>query len=223
MKNICVSILILFLIGTSVSSSFIVLGLPGLNENTASISGYITNIDDFPIENAKISFSCGDETYQCYSNEIGYYHKENLPLLYCIWNITAAKTGYQLSAVEMPIEQKTWKNFTLFSVNPVRVEIEVIRGWHLPAPLYEIKNTGDTSIHNVVLINTTVDGPILYNNRDVVIADVIEPGDWAHFDSNTWFIGFGMFSIEISVTCDEGIFSSDVTNGFIIGSLIFIP
>ena len=52
---------------------------------------------------------------------------------------------------------------------------------------------------------------------------MIEPDEWIHFDSNTWFIGFGSFSIVISITCDEGSFSSDMTNGFIIEKAWYTP
>jgi hypothetical protein len=217
------TVLTVFFIAAGIFPSFNVLGLSEFNENTANISGYVTDIDDYPIKDVKISFSCGEEFYECYSNETGYYIKENLPLLYCIWNITVTKTGYQSKTIDMPIGQETSKNFTLYVSEPIKCEIEVTPGWHFPTPQYEITNTGDTSIHNVALTDTIVEGSILYNNRDVAVVDVIEPGDWVHFDSNTWFIGFGTFSIEIIVTCDEGTLTSDTTNGFIIGSLIFIP
>jgi hypothetical protein len=192
-------------------------------EDTADISGFITDVSMNPIEGAQLTFSCGEESFECFSNQTGYYHLENLPLLYCVWNITVYKTGYKLSYMDMPIVQNTQKDFTLIPINSVVLEIEIIAGWHLPAPRYEVKNIGDSTVHNVVLIDTLVEGNILYNNRDVIIADEIEPAEWMHFDSNTWFIGFGTFSIMIKISCDEGTFSSEEINGFIIGSLIFIP
>ena len=63
----------------------------------------------------------------------------------------------------------------------------------------------------------------MYNNRESIIDDILESGSYKIADVNSWFFGFGLFDITIYVSCDEGMFTSDTTNGLIIGSLILIP
>ena len=92
------------------------------NEDTASISGYIKDIVMNPIEGVKVSLSCGEEYYECYSDKNGYYHKEGLPLLFCIWNITVFKQNYKAAYVEMPITENLKYNFTLIPLNIVETE-----------------------------------------------------------------------------------------------------
>ena len=102
------------------------------------------------------------------------------------------------------------------------LEVRILTGFQFPNPSFRVDNIGDESAHNVELTDIAVDGNILYNNRNVKIADEIEPGHWTIDVANSWFIGYGVFSMVVTVTCDEGTFSSDETNGFIIGPFIFI-
>lgn len=109
------------------------------------------------------------------------------------------------------------------SASGPELQVVIRSGWEYPAPRYSVKNIGDSPANNAVITDTAVDGKILYNNRDFKIADVIEPGETIYCDSNSWFVGFGVFSMVITVTCDEGAYSSEKTNGFIFGILTFIP
>ncbi len=193
------------------------------NEDTASISGFIINIKMNPIDGAKISLSCGEEYFECYSNETGYYHKEGLPLLYCIWNITVFKQYYESAYIEMPITQNSTCNFTLISLDNVELEVEIFRGFSFPAPTISVTNNGKIPAYNVRIKNVEANGRILYNNRESQIAEVIEPNEFVIDSVNSWFIGFGLFNITISVSCDEGMFISDKINGLIVGSFILIP
>ena len=102
------------------------------------------------------------------------------------------------------------------------LDVRILTGMQFPGPSFKVKNIGDETAHNVELTDIAVDGNVLYNNRSVKIADEIEPGHWTIDVANSWFIGFGIFSMIVTVTCDEGVFSSDETNGFIIGPFIFI-
>jgi hypothetical protein len=102
------------------------------------------------------------------------------------------------------------------------LEVRILTGFQFPNPSFRVDNIGDETAHNVELTDITVDGDILYNNRDMKIADEIESGHWTIDAANSWFIGYGVFSMVVTVTCDEGVFSSDETNGFIIGPFIFI-
>jgi parallel beta-helix repeat protein len=91
-------------------------------ENNASLSGYITDQNMNPISEAKVSISCGENIYICYSSETGYYYKENLPLVFCIWNISAFKPGYRITYVEMPIGENTKCDFVLKSLYTIYVD-----------------------------------------------------------------------------------------------------
>ena len=103
------------------------------------------------------------------------------------------------------------------------LEVEILTGPHFPSQAFRVVNIGDVTVHNLRLTDTIVVGNILYNNRDINIADSLVPDEMDIDSVNSWFFGFGIFSITVTVTCDEGVFSSDVTNGFIIGSLVLIP
>ena len=102
------------------------------------------------------------------------------------------------------------------------LEVEFFTGPHFPAPAFRVENIGDETAHNIKLTDITVNGSILYNNREMKIADEMEPSDWDISSPNSWFIGFGVFSMIATITCDEGVFSSYETNGFIIGPFMFI-
>jgi hypothetical protein len=100
--------------------------------------------------------------------------------------------------------------------------VGILTGIQFPGPSFKVKNIGDESAHNVELIDIAVDGNVLYNNRSEKLADEMEPGDWTIDAVNSCFIGYGVFSMVLTVTCDEGVFYSDKTNGIIIGPFMFI-
>ncbi|MCD4664487.1 MAG: hypothetical protein K8R68_04385 [Bacteroidales bacterium] len=100
--------------------------------------------------------------------------------------------------------------------------VGILTGIQFPGPSFRVKNIGDESAHNVELIDIAVDGNVLYNNRSEKIADELEPGDGTIDAVNSCFIGYGVFSMVLTVTCDEGVFYSDKTNGIIIGPFMFI-
>jgi hypothetical protein len=100
--------------------------------------------------------------------------------------------------------------------------IGILTGIQFPGPSFRVKNIGDESAHNVELIDIAVEGNVIYNNRSAKIADELEPGDGTIDAVNSCFIGYGVFSMVLTVTCDEGVFYSDKTNGIIIGPFMFI-
>jgi len=112
---------------------------------------------------------------------------------------------------------------TIQADSGVELVIKIHTGFRFPVPTYTVENIGDAPAHNVKITDTSIEGNILYNNRVVNIADIIEPDQHKFCDSDSWFVGFGLFSIVVTVTCDEGVFTSSETNGFIIGPFIFIP
>ena len=66
------------------------------NEDTASISGFITDFEMEPITGAKISLSCGEESFECYSDGNGYYYKEWLETVCSgdLWQRSRSIFGY---------------------------------------------------------------------------------------------------------------------------------
>jgi len=102
------------------------------------------------------------------------------------------------------------------------LDVRIITGPIFPAPSFRVDNIGDESAHNVELTDIAVEGNVIYNNRSGKIADELEPGDSTIDAANSCFIGYGVFSIVLTVTCDEGVFYSDKTNGIIFGPFIFI-
>ena len=109
------------------------------------------------------------------------------------------------------------------SNNGPMLHIDALSGLQFPSPLFRISNSGDQTAHNVQLADIDVDGNVLYNNREMLITETFEPGSWTLFSPNTWFIGYGVFSVVITVRCDEEVFSSDMTYGVILGPICFIP
>ena len=100
--------------------------------------------------------------------------------------------------------------------------IGILTGFQFPGPSFRVRNIGDESAHNVELTDIAVEGNVIYNNRSGKIADEMEPDDWTINAVNSFFIGYGVFSIVLTVTCDEGVFYSDKTNGIIFGPFMFI-
>ena len=86
-----------------------------------------------------------------------------------------------------------------------------------------VKNIGDSTAHNVTLINLSIDGNVLYNNRVTKWERDIEPGTTLLGSPNSLFIGMGRFTATMTVTCDEGIIGTGSGNGFIFGPFIIVP
>jgi len=86
-----------------------------------------------------------------------------------------------------------------------------------------VKNIGDSTAHNVTLTNLSIKGNVLYNNRVTKWERDIEPGTTLLGSPYTMFIGLGRFTATMTITCDEGITDTGSGNGFIFGSLIFVP
>jgi hypothetical protein len=90
-------------------------------------------------------------------------------------------------------------------------------------PEIYVKNIGDATAHNVTLTDLAINGFVVYNNRITHWRRDVEPGHALLDYPNSLFIGFGIFSASITVTCDEGVTGTGSGNGIIIGPLIFVP
>jgi hypothetical protein len=90
-------------------------------------------------------------------------------------------------------------------------------------PEISVKNIGDATAHNVTLIDLTIDEFVVYNNRVYNWRRDLKPGYTLMDYPNSLFIGFGVFTASITVTCDEGATGTGSGNGIIFGPLIFVP
>lgn len=86
-----------------------------------------------------------------------------------------------------------------------------------------VKNIGDTTAHNVTLTDLSIDGMVLYNNRETEWNRDVEPGVTLLGYPESLFLGFGTFTATMTVTCDEGVNATGTGNGLIFGPLIFVP
>ena len=194
-----------------------------LTSDVGSLSGYITDEEMSPIVDAEITIRCGSNTFVCFSNESGFYHRDDIPIVFCVWNISVNKEGYQTAYYNMSIGEDSTHNFTLFEISIAELDISISTGFSFPSPLIRLENTGNVDLHNLKVINTSVTGNVLYNNRELSIANTFGPGHVDLVMLNTWMIGFGAFTLTVTITCDEGVFVSQPTNGLIVGSFMFIP
>ena len=87
-----------------------------------------------------------------------------------------------------------------------------------------VKNTGDETAHNVTITNATVDGNIFFNFQESKLpGENLEPGKNTELGTNSMVLGFGNFSISITVSCDEGASSTSSVIGLIFGPFMIIP
>lgn len=104
-----------------------------------------------------------------------------------------------------------------------QLDILVFAGPSFPSPVIKVTNRGDATAHNVRMTDVTITGKVLYNNRECNVANSLEPDSFTLCSPNSWVIGFGLFTMTVTIECDEGVFVSDTVNGFIIGALQLIP
>ena len=113
LRKLFVCIIILpFIGGYCIPSSIIDLSSEEL-EIYGSLSGYVTDHEGNPIDTAKITITCEDFIFECFSDDTGYYYQGDIPLLFCIWNISAFKPEYKIVYVNIPIEENSTYDFVL--------------------------------------------------------------------------------------------------------------
>ena len=223
MKKIFSLFIVLFFIHAGIITTAIASTKQEITEQDGRLSGHVIDPWGEPVPQAMITIACGQNTYVCFSNNTGYYLQENLPIVFCLWNITFSKVGYYNSYCEMPIGEDSYCNVTLVPEDVIDLKIEIIAGFSFPTLSIIIGNEGNVAVHSVKIANIAIEGKVIYNNREMLIKSVLEPNDWTITSLNSWLIGFGSFSIIVSIACDEGYFSSDEINGLIFGPFIFIP
>ena len=104
------------------------------------------------------------------------------------------------------------------------LETHILSGFNFLLIEIHVENIGDATAHNVKLTDVVMEGNVILNFQESKIWTVdLEPGEWTFLDPNSMTIGFGKFTISMTVTCDEGASSTSSVTGLIFGPLIFIP
>lgn len=87
-----------------------------------------------------------------------------------------------------------------------------------------VTNVGDETAHNVRISNATVTGNIFFNFQESKLpSEDIQPDRAIDLDTRSLVIGFGNFTLSITVTCDEGASSTSSVVGLIMGPFMIIP
>jgi hypothetical protein len=87
---------------------------------------------------------------------------------------------------------------------------------------FSVENVGNETAHNITISNISFDGNIIYNSRTSLITQKLDP-DRDVYDITEPFLGLGVFTITINVTCDEGVVGTASANGIAFGPCFFIP
>ena len=83
-----------------------------IDEN-GTLSGYVKDTSMNPIEGATIRLSCGENYFENFSDSSGYYYIDNIPIVYCLWNVSASEKGYKTIWAETSIGENTTLDFVL--------------------------------------------------------------------------------------------------------------
>ena len=87
-----------------------------------TLSGYITDEYNNPINGVRVRISCGDEYLENFSDSNGYYLIDHIPVVFCIWNISAYKKGFETKWIDMPISENTTLDFKLSTIDIIYVD-----------------------------------------------------------------------------------------------------
>ncbi len=211
-------------------------------ENFGNLSGYITDLEGYPISGAKVTITCGDFAFECLTDHNGYYYQDNIPLLYCIWNIAVFKMGYKFAYADIPIGENTKYDFVLLPASTIYVDDDNTQGpWDgtVENPFQYIKDAidnasdGDTvfvysGMYNQGHINITKSIQLIGESKDDTIlandnVSIVLLNASNSQISNFTFIGYIM-GCEPFSTDEINIYNIEISNNKIIspiGLLIF--
>lgn len=86
-------------------------------EPTGTLSGYVTDTLMNPLAGALVRVSFHGAYEENYTNSLGYYHVADIPLCWCLKNVTCSKQGYQTESVLLSIGKNTTYDFILNPLN----------------------------------------------------------------------------------------------------------
>ena len=112
------------------------------------------------------------------------------------------------------------------------LKVDIQHGLPYLQLFFFVRNIGDATAHNVTFTDVNISGDVVYNNRGYISiynstnpynkTNDIEPGNRGYGTVDSLVVGLGVFTVIITVTCDEGTFYSDKTYGLIFGPFMII-
>jgi len=110
---------------------------------------------------------------------------------------------------------------TINSQEPL-LKVTILQHMGISSIRIHVENLGNQTAHNVTISDSSFEGNIIYNHRDLLIDKEIEPGKYG-YGSTYIFLGFKKFTMTVTVTCDEGISDTTSADGFALFLWCFIP
>ncbi|KYK25888.1 hypothetical protein AYK20_04345 [Thermoplasmatales archaeon SG8-52-1] len=121
-KGLVVGIIVLFIGAGAVSSTErLNLTISKTIGNDGSLLGYVNGTSGNPIEGALVRVYFHETNEEDYSDENGFYHITNIPICYCMKNVTCSKEGYNSEWELLSIAENTTYDFLLNSLEPYLV------------------------------------------------------------------------------------------------------
>ncbi len=127
-----------------------------------------------------------------------------------------------LIIISIPISMATTEQDSLNVSSVPNLEVRIMSGFDIWNIFFTVENIGDTTVHDVRLIDMAIEGNVLYNSRIWLVSSELEPGQKAYYDTDM-ILGFGRFTVTLTVTYEEGDSISTSANGFIFGIIYIIP
>ena len=121
----------------------------------------------------------------------------------------------------LTIEKSSIPASSLNNQEPV-LEAEIQSHVGIFAILVHVENIGNQPAHNVTISDTSFEGNVIYNNRELLVDEEIKPGEYG-FGGIGIFMGLRKFTVTVTVTCDEGVSDTVSANGFALFIWCFIP
>jgi len=135
------------------------------------------------------------------------------------------RTLIVLTCVMIIINLPIYSAETTSNITGPELETYILRGLNnwLVIQIH-VENTGDMTAHNVAITEVNVDGNVIFNFQTTTQwSKDLEPGEFMILDPNSIMIGFGKFTISMTVSCEEGASSTSTVTGLIFGPIIYIP
>ena len=110
--------------------------------NDGSLSGYVKDPMENPIDGAHVRVYFHGTYEEDYSDETGYYYVDNIPICYCMKNCTCSKEGYKPEWILMGIAENTTYDFTLYpeDIYPVFNGSQCNSWWNSPVTVTFVYN-----------------------------------------------------------------------------------
>ena len=132
-----------------------------------------------------------------------------------------------LIGIAIPISCSGYEEKAVSAQSPIASQAPLLKATimqHMGISSIRIRvdNLGNQTAHNVTLSDSSFEGNVIYNHRDLLIDKETEPGDYG-YGSTFIFLGFKKFTMNVTVTCDEGISDTTSADGFAVFLWCFIP